>query len=160
MKLSTENFGLIDITYAPINLESVLAAVTRPVCGAQVLFVGTTRQWTGDIETLFLEYECYLEMAKKMLEQLEAEARSRWPIAEVVIVHRLGQVEICQASIAVAVGAPHRDAAFAAARWLIDEVKVQVPIWKREHTQCEPGGTETLPSEHGKSESARWVHPS
>ena len=110
-----------------------------------MLFVGTTRQWTGPVETVFLDYDCYPEMAREMLEKLEAEARRRWELVEVAVVHRLGRVEVGQASVAVAVGAAHRDAAFQAARWLIDELKSQVPIWKREHA------TPT---------SSHWVHPS
>lgn len=135
---------MIDITSDPITLDQVLAAVTRPECGAEVLFVGTTRQWTAGVETSYLEYESYVEMALKMLHQLEAEARRRWPLVEVAIVHRLGRVEICQASVAVAVGAAHRDAAFEAARWLIDQIKEHVPIWKREHDP---------------TDSAEWLHP-
>jgi molybdopterin synthase catalytic subunit len=139
----TKVLSLIDITYEVIALDKLLAAVTTPACGAQVLFVGTTRQWTGATETTFLEYDSYSDMALGMLEKLESEARRRWAIEEVAIVHRLGRVDIGQASVAVAVGAAHRDAAFQAARWLIDEIKLNVPIWKREHGQAD----------------ARWVHP-
>lgn len=135
---------MIDIISAPIEPHRLLTAVTTPLCGAQVLFVGTTRQWTGADETKFLEYDSYEEMALKMLRGLEAEARVRWPVLEVAIVHRLGRVEIGEASVAVAVGAAHRDAAFAAARWLIDEIKLNVPIWKKEH---------------GTDSEAHWVHP-
>lgn len=132
------------IDYPPtLVFDKLIAAVTTPTCGAEVLFVGTTRQWTGTNETTFLEYDSYTEMALAVLQKLEAEAHSRWPIERVAIVHRLGRVDICEASVAVAVGAAHRDAAFEAARWLIDEIKVNVPIWKREHGQVE----------------ARWVHP-
>ena len=134
---------MIDITHQPIALDKLLAAVTTPACGAEVLFVGTTRQWTGATETKFLEYDSYSDMARAMLEKLEVEARRRWSIENVAIVHRLGRVEIGEASVAVAVGAAHRGAAFEAARWLIDEIKLNVPIWKREHGQAE----------------ARWVHP-
>lgn len=136
--------GLVEITHAPIAVDKLLALVTTPLCGAQVLFVGTTRQWTGQTETLSLEYQAYEGMARELLVSLESEARRRWPIEEVAMVHRLGQVDIGQASVAVAVGAAHRDAAFAAARWLIDEIKLQVPIWKRE---SQP------------NDQQHWVHP-
>jgi len=135
---------LVEITHAPIAVDKLLALVTTPLCGAQVLFVGTTRQWTGQTETLSLEYQAYEGMARELLVSLESEARRRWPIEEVAMVHRLGQVDIGQASVAVAVGAAHRDAAFAAARWLIDEIKLQVPIWKRE---SQP------------NDQQHWVHP-
>jgi len=91
-----------------------------------------------------LDYECYPEMATKHLEQLEATARQRWPIIECCIVHRLGHLELGEASIAIAVSCPHRPQAFDAARWLIDTIKQDVPIWKREN--WEDGTTE-------------WIHP-
>lgn len=142
--LTVETLRLIAITDRPIPLDQLLSQVTTPICGAQVLFVGTTRQWTGAIETTQLEYDCYQEMALKMLQSLESEARERWTIAEVAIVHRLGVVAVGEASVAVAVGAAHRDAAFTAARWIIDEIKTRVPIWKREQ---------------GHGTESHWVHP-
>ncbi len=135
---------MVELTRETIDTGRLLASVTHPDCGAEVLFVGTTRQWTAGVETHFLEYDAYMEMALKMLENLEAEARQRWPIRDIAIVHRLGRVDIQEASVAVAVGAPHRGDAFEAARWLIDRIKEQVPIWKCEHGQ----------------KPAQWVHPS
>ena len=134
---------MVELTRETIDTNRLLDYVTLPECGAEVLFVGTTRQWTGDQETLFLEYDGYEEMALKLLADLEAQARSRWQIREVAIAHRLGRVDIRQASVAVAVGSPHRADAFEAARWLIDQLKEQVPIWKCEHGHA----------------PARWVHP-
>lgn len=139
-----ESQDLVELTDQAIDTNQLLTCVTHPECGAEVLFVGTTRQWTGDVETLFLEYDGYREMALKMLGKLEAEARNRWKIRDVAIVHRLGRVEVGQASVAVAVGSAHRAEAFEAARWLIDQLKDHVPIWKCEHGQG----------------PARWVHPS
>ncbi len=136
--------NLVELTRQAIDTNRLLMLVTHPECGAEVLFVGTTRQWTGEVETHFLEYDGYSEMALKMLSKLEEQARLRWKLREVAIVHRLGRVEVGQASVAVAVGAPHRAEAFEAARWLIDQLKEQVPIWKCEHGH----------------EPARWVHPS
>ncbi len=136
--------ALIDLTVEAIDTATLLQRVTTPQCGAEVLFVGTTRQWTGGEETQYLDYECYQEMALKMLASLELQARQRFSIQEVAIVHRLGRVEIGQASVAVAVGAAHRDAAFEAARWLIDEIKKQVPIWKRDTS---------------RDQTQQWVHP-
>lgn len=135
---------MVELTRKTIDTAKLLAQVTHPECGAEVLFVGTTRQWTADVETQFLDYEGYEEMALKMLAQLEAQARAKWPLRDVALVHRLGRVEICEASVAVAVGAAHRAAAFEAARWLIDQLKEQVPIWKCEHGQS----------------PAKWIHPS
>ena len=80
-----------------------------------------------------LDYECYPEMAERKLAELEAEARRRWPILHCAIVHRLGHLEVCEASVAVAVSTAHRQAAFEAGKWLIDTLKEVVPIWKKEN---------------------------
>ncbi len=135
---------MIEITTAPIDVAAVLAKVESPLAGAVVLFLGTTREVTGDRRTRWLDYDCYSEMARAKLEQLEAEARRRWPIEGCAIVHRVGRVEIGQSSVAVAVSSPHRQDGFEAARWLIDTLKETVPIWKQEHWA------------DGSSE---WVHP-
>lgn len=135
---------MIQLTHQPIDTTAVLADVTSSRAGAVVLFVGTTREMTGGRRTESLDYECYPEMAERKLVELEAEARRQWPLVECAIVHRLGHVELGEASIAIAVSSPHRDAAFAAGKWLIDTIKQVVPIWKRENWA--DGATE-------------WVHP-
>lgn len=135
---------MVSLVTSPIDSQSVLAQVVSPQAGAVVLFLGTTREWTGERRTLWLEYECYGEMAQRKLEELEAEARRRWPVVECAIVHRLGRVDLGEASVAVAVSCPHRRAAFEAGQWLIDTLKEVVPIWKQENG--EQGATE-------------WVHP-
>jgi molybdopterin synthase catalytic subunit len=135
---------MIALTNHPIDTTQALAEVTSPNCGAIVLFLGTTRQWTAGRETTQLSYECYEEMAKKELEKLEVAARAKWTIEHCLIIHRLGVVPIAEASVLVAVSSPHRDAAFEAARYLIDTLKEQVPIWKKEH---HIGG------------DAEWIHP-
>ncbi len=135
---------MVELTDDPIDIVRCLAHVTHEECGAEVLFVGTTRRWTDGTETEFLEYDSYREMAIAQLQDLEAEARRRWAIHDVMIVHRLGRVVVKEPSVAVAVGSAHRAAAFEAARWLIDELKRQVPIWKREHLT---------------DQTSQWVHP-
>lgn len=135
---------MIALTEDEIDCGRLLRSVQSPDAGAVVLFVGTTRRLTDGRQTASLDYECYPEMAAKKLEELEAEARGRWPIIQCAIVHRLGHLEPGEASVAVAVSCPHRDEAFAAARWLIDTIKQVVPIWKRENWA------------DGTSE---WVHP-
>lgn len=136
--------GMIQLTSEPIDAAALLAAVTSPASGGSVLFLGTTREWTDGRQTAWLYYEAYADMAKDKLAQLEGEARRRWPVVDCAIVHRLGRVDLGEASVAVAVSAAHRDAAFEAARWLIDTLKQVVPIWKQEHWA--DGG-------------AAWVHP-
>jgi molybdopterin synthase catalytic subunit len=109
-----------------------------------VLFLGTTRGLTAGRRTVALDYECYPEMARNKLAELAAEASRRWPLAGCAVVHRLGRLEVGEASVAVAVSSAHRQAAFEAGQWLIDTLKQSVPIWKRELWA------------DGSSE---WVHP-
>ncbi len=135
---------MIALTHEPIDCTQVLASVACSDAGAVVLFLGTTREFTHGRQTESLEYECYPEMAEKKLHELAHEARRRWPIVACRIVHRLGHLELGEASIAIAVSAPHRGDAFAAGKWLIDTIKEVVPIWKRENWA--DGTTE-------------WVHP-
>ena len=124
---------MIALTKERIDTAAVLAAVRSPAAGAVVLFLGTTREITGDRRTRALDYECFPEMAERKLAELEAEARTRWPILHCTIVHRLGRVDVGEASVAVAVSSAHRQAAFEAGQWLIDTLKQVVPIWKCEH---------------------------
>jgi molybdopterin synthase catalytic subunit len=135
---------MTNLTHHPIDPTALLAQVGSPLAGAVVLFLGTTREVTDGRRTRALNYECYLEMAERKLASLEAEANERWPLVKCVLVHRLGHLEIGEASVAVAVSSPHRDAAFEAAKWLIDTLKEVVPIWKQEHWA---DGT------------SQWVHP-
>jgi molybdopterin synthase catalytic subunit len=128
---------MVELVDGPIPVDRMLAESGEDSCGATVLFLGTTRRWTGDpqagrSETAYLEYEAYREMAIAKLEELERSALERWPVRYVSIIHRLGRVEIKEASVAVVVSTPHRKDAFEAGQWLIDELKVQVPIWKKE----------------------------
>src|SRR4029079_7004979 len=128
----------------PMCSASVLSSVSSPAAGAVVLFLGTTREITNGRRTISLDYECYPQMAERKLAELESEAKNRWPILDCAIVHRLGRVEVGEASVAVAVSSAHRQAAFEAGQWLIDTLKQVVPIWKQEHWA---DGT------------TAWVHP-
>ena len=102
----------------------------RTNAGAVCTFLGTVRDLTGDRKTVALRYEAYGEMALKKLAELESEARSRWPIVELALVHRTGDLGPGEVSVVVAVSTPHRHQAFEACRWLIDTLKEVVPIWK------------------------------
>ena len=123
---------MIKLSDQPIDAAALLEQAQQPAAGAVVLFLGVTREFTAGRQTIELSYEAYQDMAAKELAALEAEARRRWPLVECAIVHRLGVVPLAEASVAVAASSPHRDAAFDAARWLIDELKKNVPIWKQE----------------------------
>ena len=135
---------MIEITKNPIDTAAVLASVQSVDAGAAVLFVGSTRQFTQGKETLKLDYECYESMALKKMQQILDQAKSKWEITLCSIVHRIETVELGEASIAVAVSSPHRSDSFEAGRWLVDTLKMDVPIWKREYWA---DGTE------------EWVHP-
>src|SRR5262245_64137099 len=121
---------MVSLTSNSIDPAAVLAQVASFDAGAMVLFLGTTREFTKGRRTGSLDYECYPEMAEKKLAELETEARRRWPLTECSIIHRLGHLELGEASIAIAVSSPHRHDAFAAGQWLIDTIKEVVPIWK------------------------------
>ncbi|MCA9120833.1 MAG: molybdenum cofactor biosynthesis protein MoaE [Planctomycetales bacterium] len=135
---------MIELTTQPIDTQTVLHRVSSPQAGAVVLFLGTTREFTRGRQTRFLNYECYADMAEKKLAELDAIAQQRWPLVATAIVHRIGQLGLGEASVAIGVSSAHRQDAFEAGKWLIDTLKEVVPIWKQEHWA--DGTTE-------------WVHP-
>jgi molybdopterin synthase catalytic subunit len=118
------------LTHAPIDLGALQA--TTPADGALCLFVGVVRNENAGRAVLHLEYEAYEEMALAEMQRIAAETQQRWPMAQVRIVHRLGRMEIGEASVAIAVASPHRAEAFEACRFTIDTLKRTVPIWKKE----------------------------
>src|SRR5215831_5465372 len=118
---------MIALTDKPIDSSAVLAQVASHDAGAVVLFLGTTREFTHGRRTASLDYECYPQMAEQKLGELEAEARRRWPLTGCFVIHRLGHLELGEASVAIAVSSPHRADAFAAGQWLIDTIKEVVP---------------------------------
>jgi molybdopterin synthase catalytic subunit len=121
-----------ELTREGIPVERLLAAAARPDCGAVTLFLGTTRDHHQGRKVIRLAYEAYEPMALAALETLEREAVKRFEIASCRIVHRLGEVPLTEASVAVVVAAGHRAAAYEASRWAMDELKRSVPIWKKE----------------------------
>jgi molybdopterin synthase catalytic subunit len=122
-----------ELVRAPLDVGALLAAAANPACGAVNLFLGTTRDHHQGRRVLRLEYEAYDRMALAALETLERAARERFQLAHCAIVHRLGEVPVTEASVAVVTSSAHRAAAFDAARWVMDELKRSVPIWKKEH---------------------------
>lgn len=123
---------MVRLTQEPIDFAAVTEAVRSPHCGAVALFLGTVRDITGDEITEYLDYEAYPPMAEKKMAAIEAEARSRWTLGEVALVHRTGRLGVGEISVAVAVSAPHRAEAFEACRFAIDTLKQVVPIWKKD----------------------------
>jgi molybdopterin synthase catalytic subunit len=127
----------------PIDMSAVLSTVTRADSGATVLFLGTVRDHSpGKDGVTHLDYEVYVEQVEPKIREIIDEAAGRWPILSAVVEHRSGRVELGEASVAVAVSTAHRADAFAAAEFVIDELKTRAPIWKKEHW---PGGAEWSP---------------
>ena len=120
------------VTDKPIDLHELVDCVTDPEAGAIATFIGTTRNNNQGRKVIALDYEAYPEMAEKELARLGEEAKRKWQICRIAIVHRIGPVQITEPSVIIAVSAAHRDAAFAACRFAIEEIKKTVPIWKKE----------------------------
>lgn len=135
---------MIAITREPIDHAAITESVRSNLAGAVCSFLGTVRELTQGKQTSSLEYEAYPAMALKKLEELAVEARHRWPIVTLAIVHRVGPLELGEIAVVVAVSCPHRGESFEACKWLMDTIKEVVPIWKRE---LWADGTE------------EWVHP-
>jgi len=125
--------GEVRIVRERIATEAVLTALKWPGHGAAVVFEGVVRNNTRGRRTLYLDYEAYEAMALKKMLALSGEARERFGVRAVSIVHRLGRLEIGETSVLIVVASAHRGAAFEACRWLIDTLKKTVPIWKKEH---------------------------
>ena len=122
-----------NIITEPIDVNAVLDSVKTNPSGAIDIFVGTTRDNSKGKAVTGLEYEAYVPMALKTIDSIEREARERWNLHEINIVHRIGRVGIGEASVVIAVSSAHREEAFKACRFLIDRLKEIVPIWKREY---------------------------
>ncbi|HMU34990.1 MAG TPA: molybdenum cofactor biosynthesis protein MoaE [Pyrinomonadaceae bacterium] len=125
-----------ELTTDRIKISDVARRVVPPECGATVTLDGYARRFTTRdskvIETEYLVYEAYEEMALKEMQKLAAKAKEDFAISNVGIVHRTGKIEIGETSVVISVAAPHRKDAFAACEWLIKELKRTVPIWKKE----------------------------
>jgi molybdopterin synthase catalytic subunit/molybdopterin converting factor small subunit len=116
----------------PLSLEAVVAEVAWEEAGAIATFIGTTRVHSRNRTVKHLEYEAYPGMAEKVMAEIADELRERYELSDIAIHHRTGRVEIREASVIIAVSAPHRQAALAACKDAIDELKVRVPLWKKE----------------------------
>ena len=116
----------------PIAVSEVFAQVARPDCGGVATFMGTVRNHSGARETSYLVYEAYAEMAEAVLGEIGREAQGRFGAAAVSVVHRIGRVAVGELIVVVAVSSEHRGSALSACRFVIDELKERVPIWKRE----------------------------
>jgi MoaE-MoaD fusion protein len=118
--------GLARVTSEPLSLDALAASVRDPRAGAVVTFAGVTR------EVERLDYEAYAEMAEQRIGEIVSEAIERHGLCAAAAAHRVGEVPLSEPSVIVAVSAPHRGEAFAGAREIIDRVKAEAPIWKKE----------------------------
>tara|TARA_R110002073_G_scaffold331637_5_gene516635 strand:- start:9642 stop:10115 length:474 start_codon:yes stop_codon:yes gene_type:complete len=122
----------VNLTEDPIDYGLLLSIIADPDVGAHAWFYGVTRRITGDRVTSLLSYEAHQPMALAELNRLATEAIERFHLCKIVIVHRLGEVPVGEASVVLGCSSAHRKQAFAALPWLMDQIKTDVPIWKRE----------------------------
>ncbi len=143
----------IAVAAEPIDTAALLDEVRDPAAGAIVLFIGSVRDHSeGKPGVTHLEYEAYGEFVVEKIADVVAEARAQWHPRRVVAVHRVGRLQVGEDSVAVAVSAGHRREAFAAGRYIIDELKRRAPIWKKEHW---PGGAEWVREDHAHAAEER-----
>lgn len=120
----------LQISKSPLEIDALYQRLKAPQYGGIVTFIGTVRQWTGPIETKFIEYSTYQSMAKSQLNKLADPIEAKG--ARVVIAHRLGKLQLTDEAVFVGVAAAHRGDAFKWCEYLIDQLKAEVPIWKKE----------------------------
>ncbi len=128
--MSEKMFQIIE---EPIDVEAIIAKVTRREAGAITTFIGTVREWTHGRKTLYLEYQAYIPMAIKKLSEIGEEVKEKWPETVIAVTHRIGRLDISDAAVVIAVSSPHRKAAYEANEYIIERIKQIVPIWKKEH---------------------------
>jgi len=121
------------VTSDPLDVKAVSAIVSSADCGATATFVGLVRNENNGRRVLWLEYEAYEPLAVKAFARIDEEAGERWPSIALAIHHRIGRLEIGEASVIIAAASPHRAEAFAACRYAIERIKQIAPIWKHEH---------------------------
>ena len=132
------------ISEHPIDIERLLASVKDDSAGATVLFLGTVRDHNNDYAHAItaIYYEAYIRMAEEAMAKIEIEAVKRWNLKKFAAVHRIGNLKVGEVSVAVAASSGHRAEAFEAARYAIDRIKKEVPIWKKEIIAGHKGGGE------------------
>ena len=132
MTIAEQPATLCRITTEPIDAQELIDAVQSPADGAVCVFYGVVREDSRNKTVRYLEYDAYPEMAEKKMLAILDEVRQKWPEQRAAIVHRIGRLGIGEASVVIAVGSPHRGESFEACRHVIDRVKQEVPIWKKE----------------------------
>jgi len=123
---------MVLVTSAAIDLGGILERVRTPASGGIDVFVGTVRNDSDGKRVVGLDYSAYVPMAEQLMREIEAEIRSRWPVHDVVLVHRVGSLNVGDIAVVTAVSSVHRREAFEACRHAIERIKADVPIWKKE----------------------------
>ena len=142
------------LAHEPLSLERLVAEVSSPTCGGTCVFLGTVRNGPAEDGLTAIEYSAYEAMVEAEFGRLLADARGRWPDARIAVRHRLGTIPAGDASIAIAAAAPHRAQAFEACRFVIEEVKRRIPVWKKElradgsEVWVDPSGRPTTKPSH------------
>lgn len=121
----------VHLSHDPIDLATLIALVSDPAHGGIATFTGAVRSSHAEREVTALSYSAYESMAENECAAIVRDAEAKWPV-RVALMHRLGDLTIGDVAVAVTVASAHRDEAFVACRWVIDQVKARVPIWKRE----------------------------
>jgi molybdopterin converting factor subunit 1 len=124
---------LVRVTRQPLDVNFAYSLLENVYCGGTVLFCGTVREWTKGRQTQYLTYEAYADMAILQMQNIGREVAERWPGVHTLQWHRIGDLHPTDIAVICAAAAPHRDVAFEAARVLIDRLKKEAPIWKKEY---------------------------
>lgn len=127
-----EKMSVFEIVTEPIIPQTYADYVLRPEAGAVTIFTGHVREWTQGVRTLYLAYEAYVPMAQKKLTEIGREIEQKWEGTRVAIAHRIGELQIGDIAVVIAVSSPHRSDAYEANEYAIERIKEIVPIWKRE----------------------------
>lgn len=132
----------VEVTDQVLDTQALLAHAADPSFGAQTLFVGVVRNLHAGRKVLAVSYDAFTPLCEKVFREICQEAEQKWGPLSLTLVHRTGRLGVGEASVVIAVGSPHRDESYLASRYLIEELKVRAPIWKKEH--YEDGETEWL----------------
>lgn len=117
-----------------IDVNALIEMTRNTESGALVTFQGTVRRFSGDTEVVSLHYEAYEDMAMKMLEAILKDAKDRFGVTDINVIHRIGNLSLTEDSVVICVSSEHREDAFKACRYVIDTIKTDVPIWKQDIT--------------------------
>lgn len=143
------------MTASRLDPAALCRAVSSPRHGALAAFVGTVRAVHAGRRVKAVSYDCFVPLAEKELSRIAAAAEKRWPV-QVAVAHRTGRLKVGEASVAIAAGSGHRAEAFEACRFVIEQIKLRVPVWKKEHYETGDGRWLAGCALHSPRGKARW----